>query len=66
MSTVFLIHTEIPARLTDHGSILSMSGPDLERTTQLSASDVGKLQQAVALAVPRLPMVTGSLHTLVT
>ena len=47
------------ARLADYGSVLSMSTVDLERATQLSASDISKLQHAVALAVPRLPMVTG-------
>ncbi len=47
------------ARLDDYDSILSLSGPDLERMTQLSSTDVSVLKQAVAKAVHRVPPVTG-------
>lgn len=38
--------------------VLGLSGPDLARTTDLSARDVQLLQKSVADCVPRLPAVT--------
>ncbi len=40
-------------------AILSASGPELQRQTQLSAADVNALQEAAAKATPKLPSVTG-------
>ncbi len=52
------------ARLDDYGNIMSLSGPDLERMTQLSAADVSVLKQAVAKAVLMVPSVTGLYHNM--
>lgn len=47
------------AKLCDYESILSLSGPDIERFTQLSASDVAVLQDAVAKNILRNKGFTG-------
>ncbi|XP_050405437.2 DNA repair protein XRCC3 [Patella vulgata] len=41
------------SKLTSVESVLSLSGPDLERTCQLSSSDVSTLKHAIAESIPK-------------
>lgn len=49
----------ISANIKKFETVLSLSNPDIQRSTGLSSGDVSLLKKAVARAVPKLPCVSG-------
>lgn len=53
-----------PANIKRFDTILSLSNPDIQRSTGLNQGDVSLLKKAVSGAIPKLPCVTGKKYVL--
>ncbi|VDH91251.1 DNA-repair protein XRCC3 [Mytilus galloprovincialis] len=53
-----ITHALIKANIKKFETVLSLSNPDIQRSTGLSSGDVSLLKKAVARAVPKLPCVS--------